>query len=520
MAPLGTPKPARFGRPRHAIINTRALERYIEGLTISQGRHRGEPFKLLPWQRRFIRGAFSQPGDAALSVARGGGKTTLCAAIGAASIDGPLAEPMAETLIIASSFDQGLNAFRHVREFLRPKLEAAPRRYRIQDSVNRASIVDRETMASLTVKGSDPRRLHGSAPKLLFFDEVAQWPHPADMLAALKTSRGKITDSRALWIGTRPDAPDHPFEKALSGGAGYSQRHAAAKSDPPFQRRTWLKANPGLDHLPDLEAIIRQEAEDAKRDPAALESFKALRLNMGTSATGDSTLLDAGTWERIEAPAPGELAATGGYSLGIDLGQNAAMSAAAAYWPSTGRLSAVACFPELPDLKARGLADGVGNLYSEIARTGDLLIAGRRVADIHALLREVLRRWGKPRLIACDRWREAELRDALEAAQFPMTALEVRGQGFRDGGADVREFRASCLSGKVRPDKSLLLRSAMSEARTVGDSAGNHKLSKRVEGGRRARARDDAAAAAILAVACGHRLVSRPKPAWRYRGVA
>ena len=49
------------------------LAAYIEGLTISQGRHAGQKFVLLPWERRYLRGAF-KPGvmDAALSLARGG----------------------------------------------------------------------------------------------------------------------------------------------------------------------------------------------------------------------------------------------------------------------------------------------------------------------------------------------------------------------------------------------------------------------------------------------------------------
>ena len=61
---------------------------------------------------------------------------------------------------------------------------------------------------------------------------------------------------------------------------------------------------------------------------------------------------------------------------------------------------------------------------------------------------------------------------------------------------DVRIFRRACAEGKVTPTPSLLLRSAMSEARTVSDPAGNAKLSKGSQGGRRGRARDDAAAAA------------------------
>ena len=414
-------------------------------------------------------------------------------------------------------------AFRHILHFLGPSLERYGRRFRVQDSANRATIQDRKTGALLRVLGSDPRRLHGAAPKLLLLDEVAQWPpeRVGPMLAALKTSRGKIPGSKVLWLGTRPSAVDHPFQRALDGhGVGFSLCYAASKDADPFKRATWKKANPGLDHLPDLETVIRSEAEDAKIDPEALQTFRALRLNQGVSDVSVSVLVDADTWRAaadLEGPGP-----SGEYVLGVDLGQNAAMSAASAYFRG-GSLEAVAVFPELPDLRERGLADGVGRLYQEMANRGELLQAGRRVSDVPALLREALRRWGRPVAIICDRWRAAELRQALELVRFPLAALVERGQGFKDGGQDVRDFRAAVLTGQVRPSDSLLLAAAMSEARAVGDPAGNWKLAKRGQGGRRAAARDDAAAAAVLSVSAGYRRWGQGqerRPSWRYRGLA
>ena len=80
-------------------------------------------------------------------------------------------------------------------------------------------------------------------------------------------------------------------------------------------------------------------------------------------------------------------------------------------------------------------------------------------------------------------------------------------------------FRRACADRRVVPAPSLLLRSAMAEARTVSDPAGNAKLSKGSQGGRRVRARDDAAAAAILAVAVGVRQPTEPTRRSRYAGM-
>ena len=182
-----------------------------------------------------------------------------------------------------------------------------------------------------------------------------------------------------------------------------------------------------------------------------------------------SVLIDADTWRGAMDLPETEVQARQ-YILGIDLGQSAAMSAAAAYFQD-GRLEAAAVFPELPSLSERGLGDGVGGLYSQMAQRGELLQAGRRVSDVAAgCFAEALERWGRPVAICCDRWRVAELKEKLEAVSFPLAELIERGQGFKDGGQDVRDFRAAVLSGSVRPARSLLLNAAMAEATGDGRS--------------------------------------------------
>ena len=496
----------------------KGLESYLSGLTVSQGRRAGEPFRVLPWQRRFVRGAFAAGvQSAALSVGRGNGKTALLSGIAAATLDGPLAVPRGETVIVASSFEQARIAFEHVVAFMGEKLQDK-RRWKVWDTAQQARIEDRKTGSRVRCVGSDPRRAHGLAPVLVLADEPAQWPDTTGerMVAALRTAAGKQPHSRFVALGTRPADAEHWFAKMLAGGADYAQTHAAGAEDPRFHNRTWAKANPSLAHMPDLLAAIQTEAVQARADPALLASFESLRLNLGTEDAAVSTLLDAGLWRSIEGPADW----AGPVVWGVDLGTTAAQSAVAAFWPETGALACLGAFPAEPSLAERGLRDGVGGLYAECARRGELLTLGRYSSDVTALLQTAFDRFGRPVRIVADRWREADLREALDAAGVPLAALEFRGMGFKDGAEDVRGFRRACADRRVVPAPSLLLRSAMAEARTVSDPAGNHKLSKGSQGGRRVRARDDAAAAAILAVAAGVRYPVGARPRWRYHGMA
>ena len=505
-------------------IDPRALIAFMGRLEISEGPLAGQALQVLPFQKRFIRACFDprrkrapgEPLEAALSIARGNAKTTTCAALAVASLvpDAPLHRRRGQTVLVASSFQQSRVAFLHVRHFLQALLgvEFDDRKvWRVWDSANLAALEHIPTGARLQCIASDPRRAHGLAPSLLILDEPAQWP-PATadaMLAALRTSAGKQTSSVLLAIGTRPADEGHWFTKMLAGFEGtVAHCYAASKDpekDPPFRLATWKKANPAINYFPDLVSAIRREAKAAKRDPAQLASFRALRLNTGTSDVERAELVSAEAWTRAEGDVPRE----GARIFGIDLGTTAALSAIACCWLDSGRMECLAAFPSEPSLAERGARDGVGELYSRMFERAELAVLGGAVVPVDQLLDLACERFGPPDVLLADRWREGELLDALTALNLPAPFV-ARGQGFKDGAEDVRDFRRGILTGEVRPVRSLLLRSAMREAVTVADPAGNEKLAKSTQGGRRRRARDDAAAAGILAAAHTMRLKARP----------
>ena len=151
---VGTPASNEISNPREswwepnrnpsvALGLAEAVENYLAGLVVPQGRYAGQPFPVFPWQSRFIAGAFRDGVlDAALSMGRGGGKTTFCAGLLAATVDldGPLNSTNAESLLVASSFGQATIAFRHVLRMLAPTLEKYPNLLRVRDSQNMATV--------------------------------------------------------------------------------------------------------------------------------------------------------------------------------------------------------------------------------------------------------------------------------------------------------------------------------------------------------------------------------------------
>ena len=157
--------------------------RWVESLGVTEGALAGEAMRVMPWQRRYLRGAFAPDvTTAALTIGRGNGKTTLAAAIAAASIAGPLRRPRGLVLVVGASFRGARIVFRHVLAMLADEL-ADRETWRVNDSTASLSIEHRPTGARLECIGSDPRRAHGFAPSLAILDEPSQWaPNASDRM--------------------------------------------------------------------------------------------------------------------------------------------------------------------------------------------------------------------------------------------------------------------------------------------------------------------------------------------------
>ena len=485
------------------------LERFAGGgLIVPEGPLAGQPLEVLPWERKLF-GLFNTDGDIAVSMGRANGKTAASATLAAASVhpDGPLWQRRGLCVIVASAFKQAGIAFGDVCSFLFPNGTPRPHDpvWRVLNNSNTRRIEHRETGAAVEAIASDPARAHGLRPSLVILDEPAMWPRTTSeaMRAAMLTSAGKMAGCRSVAIGTRPSDPSHWFERLLSGPRAICYK--AAKDADPMDPAAWAAANPSLDHLPELRPAIQREAMLANTDAAMLASFRSLRLNAGVSEVLESLVVTVDSWKRAE----GDVPAKGPYCLGVDLSGGVAVSACAAFHVKTGRLDAFGAFPAQPNLLERGRLDGVNDLYVTQAERGELLTLGNRTVDYGALMREAVSRWGRPIVVVGDDYRQRELRDALDSAGI--RAPLVLRKRWKESAEDLRAFRRAVLEKKVRPVESLLLRSAVAEARAHPDTAGNERLALRTQSGRRALARDDAVAASVQAVAHGLRIAGRPK---------
>lgn len=109
--PMGRVVSFRSGGPRpHAASAATAL---LSSLRIPEGVNAGKPLKLVPFQKKFIKGALRKDTFVSvLSLARGGGKSALSAGVSLGALLGVWdAQPSRFVVVVASTVEQGRIVF-------------------------------------------------------------------------------------------------------------------------------------------------------------------------------------------------------------------------------------------------------------------------------------------------------------------------------------------------------------------------------------------------------------------------
>ena len=462
---------------------------------------------LAPFQRRFIRGAF-KPGifNAVLSCPRGSGKSTLSGWLLAEAIDpaGALFVPGSESVLVAGSRDQASAVFKFLRE------RCGEDGFRYQDSGQRVGATHSATRTRVRVASSDSKRAFGIVgARLIIGDEPGAWQARAgaEMYDALSTSGGKNEQTFVL-IGTRAPGPAGGWWRNLVDDepdpATFVQVLEAPITDEGEVEHwsrwsTIERTNRLIDFNPYLKPKLVEERRKGLRSDDARRRFVTYRLNRPQQAASE-VLLTVDAWRTIEArPVP---AAVGRPVVALDCGSSRSWSAAAIAW-SNGRLSAFVLAPGEPSLAEQEKADAVKpGAYTQLLREGLLAVdEGRRVVRVEQLVNHVLR--FRPTVIACDRFRLPEVRDAVRGR----ARIEPRVVRWSEGTEDIMATRRWAIDGNmaVVPEARGLFAMALAECAVESDDDANLRTTKL----RGRRSRDDLARAFTLA---GGALARMPAP--------
>lgn len=500
-------------RPRPAT----AAIRFLESLRVPEGKNAGKPLKLGRFQRKFVKGALRKDIEMGiLCVARGGGKSALSAGLALGALLGIWdPQPRRGVIVAANSREQGAI----VKNFAQALCQYLPPEIQQGLIFRRAPRLEIEWEGDggghvLQVVPADGKVVLGTSPVFCVMDERGHWPDDRgdELEQALLTGLGK-RGGKALMISTSAPNDAHPFSQWIDNPPPrtYVQEHRPAPGLPADDLDSLLEANPGakngIGSTPDW---LKSQAERAiARGGSSLTSFRLFNRNERVTAETRDLLLTLDEWLAVETDdlPPRE----GPCVIGVDLGGSASMTAAAYYWPQTGRLEAQGWFPNSPSLMDRGQADGVAGRYVEMEARGELATLGDKTVPVAEWFGDVMGYVDGEAISAmvADRYRMSELAEAMDKAGINCPVI-WRGMGFRDGGEDVERFRRAVFDGAVSVIPSLLMRSALADAVCLRDPANNAKLAKA-----RSKGRIDAAAAAVLAVAEGARQVARPMRAAR-----
>lgn len=491
-------KPDRAGAREHDAIRgvdyiwrpdvaKRQLDWMHRHLRHVKGPDAGKPIELQPWQRDFIEQLYGwrvhgheewgRYRRALLEVARGNGKSTKAAAIGLRGVT-----RKAAPLVIGAASDReqaGIvfgDAARMVRA--NPSLMEV---LKIVDSTKRILRKD-ELSGRYLVISSEAHRAHGFHPDVVIFDELHAQPD-RELWDVLTTSQINLPDALMLAITTagydRTSICWQVHEQALSACDDRETApdmlvaiYAAEDGDDIEDPKVWAKANPNLGVSVLLENM-KAEAAKAKRDPAYLNTFMRLHLNVWTEQ--DIRWMPMREWDACGGIVDEASLENRPCYMGLDLAQVNDLTALALLFPPDNRDSGV--FDVLmrfyaPETVVRQRGD------YQVWRDRGLLTVTPGAATDYAFVREDIIKLASKyqvRRLAYDRFLAGQLAQELKTEGIP---VEPFGQGYKSMSDPTKGLMRLVLDRRIRHGGHSILRWNASNLVVTQDPAANIKPDK------------------------------------------
>jgi phage terminase large subunit-like protein len=463
---------------------------FIEGqLRLIEGKHAGQQFDLLDWQRAFIGCLFGWVDDAGarryrealLYIPRKNGKSPLCAAI----LDYVLlcdGEAGAQCYCAAVDRDQAGIVFRHARGMIERNrwLKSKVTIYETNRSIRFGDSFAR-------VISADAASKHGYNSHLVIVDELHAQPS-RELVDVLITSTSTRRQPLVLFLTTADyDRPSicnerHDYACKVRDGLVDDPRflpmiYEAERADDWQDEAVWRKSNPSLGVTKTVE-YMRRECERAKNEPSYQATFRRLELNQQTDVA--TVWLPMDKWDSCgESVSDADLEQLPCWG-GLDLSSTGDLTALAFAWPLGDGRVAVRAWHWIPAEGAREREKVDRVPYKVWAEAGLVEATPGNVIDyahVRAKVNEIAKRF-QVKAIGADPWNATQI--IIELKEQDGLTVEPFRQGWQSMSPACKELERLVLSGKLCHGGSAILRWQAGHAIVKSDPAGNIKLDKTI----------------------------------------
>ena len=481
---------------------------FCQMLPAPAGMKAGQPIKLLPWQKKFLRDVYGPAHKdgrrkvrrAILSVGRRQGKTLVCGLLVLVHLIGPERRPDGMIYLAANDGEQARTAYRMAVTIIRktPKLA---KRLRIIESVNEIKY-DRENITVKAITAAPNTKL-GQGPDLIIYDEAGN-AKTRELYDVLQTSLSSQAEPLMVMPSTQAATDDHWFSELVDYGIQINSGNVDDESfllhlysaDPdidPFTEEAWRQAQPSLGYNVDLQEVAGQ-AMRAKALPSGEPRFRNLMLNQRVQT--EAPLLSPSVWKAGAAAVDNEVFRRGPVYGGLDLSARQDLTALVlAAEDDDGRVH-VRCWAWTPEatLLQREHTDRAP--YTAWTQQGHLTaVPGATIGyDFVAHDLAELAAAFPIAEIRFDRWRITELQAELDRIGADVPLVE-HGQGYKDMSPAIEALEHVALAGALVHGGNPVLTRCVSNCVADTDPAGNRKPAKNKSYGR-----IDAAVAMMMAL--------------------
>ena len=457
-----------------------------------EGEWAGKPLVPEQWQYRILRDLFGwkRVADGTrkyrtvwLEVARGNGKSTLCAGV-ALYLTSADHEPGAKVFSAATEKDQAGIIFDIAAEMVK-----ANRELRERFEVFKRSMYLRKGGAVYRVLSGAPKKSGLNAHGLIF-DEVHEQPD-RKLWDTLHTSTVKRRQP-VTWAATTAGYDETTIcwelhDRAVKVRDGVYDDPtllvaiyaADEKKDDWTSQETWRKANPNLGVSVKLE-YLQNECRTALEVPAYQNTFKRLHLDIWTRQM--ELWMPKDKWDACGKPFP--LHPLTGQTCfgGVDLSSVQDLSAFGKVWPVLDEASGAFHFFAqlrfwLPKENLREKEDKDSVPYGLWAEQGFIILTEGNIIDFD-VIRAAIQRDGERypiEEIAIDRWNSTQLTTQLEGDGFTMVPF---GQGFGSMAGPTKQLMSTVLARTLHHGANPVLDWMASNVAVRTDPAGNWKPDK------------------------------------------